>query len=112
MGDFILNNAHSDLVNALLLALSPYGFVKKNNVALATCIHTGHLIQFGVAGEPDVELILKGSGRYCGFEVKTGNAVQRANQKRFEKMIESIGGIYIVARSVEQAIIDLSLKSS
>jgi hypothetical protein len=67
------------------------------------------LIRYGVVGSADISGILLG-GKRIEIEVKTGRAVQEAQQKSFESMIKMFGGIYFVARSVEGAI--ESLKSA
>lgn len=37
---------------------------------------------------------------FTGYEIKTGNAVQTAGQKNFQKILESMGGVYKLVRSV------------
>lgn len=43
----------------------------------------------------------------CELEVKAEGDRQSQDQKNFEAMIDAAGGIYIVARSVEQCLADL-----
>ncbi len=45
-----------------------------------------------------------GLGLRLEIEIKTGSARQTTEQKNFEKMIKSLGGIYFVARSVNCAL--------
>jgi len=40
-------------------------------------------------------------GTYLGIEVKTGNAVQNKNQKKFMNKIRSNFGLYLVVRRIE-----------
>lgn len=63
----------------------------------------GQLIHYGIKGAADISGITI-DGRRLEVEVKTGKAVQQQNQKRFEAMITDMGGIYFVARSVDDAI--------
>lgn len=56
--------------------------------------------RFGFPGSPDILGILP-DGRYLGIEIKTGNAVQNKNQKKFERKIKDNNGIYLVIRSLE-----------
>lgn len=58
---------------------------------------------YGIKGSPDIYGILAG-GRYIGIEIKTGNAVQQENQKLFQRMIESFGGLYKVCKSEHEAL--------
>jgi hypothetical protein len=73
------------------------------------------LIRIGITGQADVNgilgkkvTLLSGQSITLGIrveiEIKTGNARQSTEQKRWQKMIESLGGIYIVARSEQEAI--------
>jgi hypothetical protein len=54
------------------------------------------VIRFGLKGSSDIIGIYK--GRFLGIEVKTGNARQSKDQKRFQAMIDKMGGIYVVIR--------------
>lgn len=58
------------------------------------------LVYFGHVGTPDILGILRG-GRWLGIECKTGGAVLNTDQRVFRKMVEGLGGLFIVARSVE-----------
>lgn len=57
-------------------------------------------ISFGVLGGGDISGIIKG-GRRLEIEVKNDKGKQRPSQKLFQQMIESMGGVYILARSVD-----------
>ncbi len=46
-------------------------------------------------------------GRLLCIEVKTGNAKQTKDQKNWENMINTMGGIYIVGRSGDQVVKEL-----
>lgn len=61
-----------------------------------------HAISFGLKGSADISGIIQGGIR-LEIECKTGLARQTEDQVRFQQMIEKFGGIYIVARSTEQA---------
>lgn len=74
--------------------------------------HTGKVIEavaisVGENGEPDIGGILTrwdGVGLWFGCECKTGNATQNPDQKAYEKMIRSRGGIYILVRDPAEAL--------
>jgi hypothetical protein len=61
------------------------------------------LIRYGVKGSADISGILL-NGKRLEVEVKTGRAVQQENQVAFMRMIQAMGGCYVVARSVADAI--------
>jgi hypothetical protein len=63
----------------------------------------GRLIKYGLKGAADISGITC-DGRRLEIEVKTGNAEQHGSQPHFEKMILDMGGIYFIARSVEDAL--------
>jgi len=55
---------------------------------------------YAMPGQPDIICILEG-GIFCGIEVKTKTGKQSPDQILFQKRLEALGGVYIVARSVE-----------
>lgn len=62
---------------------------------------TGALVRFGVPGQADISGILAPSGRRIEIETKTARGRQSQAQKKWQAMIEKFGGVYVVARSVE-----------
>ncbi len=54
------------------------------------------VIRYGLIGSSDILGIYKGI--FLAVEVKTGNAVQSGQQVRFQKMVDELGGIYIICR--------------
>lgn len=63
----------------------------------------GRYVQFGEPGQADLSGILAG-GRRLEIEVKTPGGSQSDEQRFFGEMILRFGGIYVVARSVEDAV--------
>lgn len=62
----------------------------------------GRMIQFGSVGAPDIiGLVPDGSGRCFGVEVKTETGRQSGGQMEWEAAFTKAGGLYIVARSVD-----------
>ena len=57
-------------------------------------------IRFGVPGQADLTGILPG-GRRLEIEVKSVTGHQTPDQRSFQTMIERFGGLYVLARSVE-----------
>lgn len=65
----------------------------------------GRWIMCGVLGCPDIIGCYR--GRFIGIEVKTKVGRQSDQQKRFQAAMERSGGIYILARSSEDAMSEL-----
>lgn len=78
-------------------------------------IRNAHPVKFGLVGSGDIAGIISPSGICIYIETKYGRYKQTEQQKLFAKMIQDMGGIYIVARdpeTIEQQIIDeLRLKN-
>ncbi len=68
-------------------------------------------VMAGIDGQADITGIFPvppdGDGCRLEVEVKAEKDRQSDKQKAFEKMITDAGGIYIIARSVEQCLDDL-----
>ena len=58
-------------------------------------------IQVNLPGCPDLIGFLAPSGRFLGIEVKAPGGTLRESQLAFAEVLRRMGGIYIVARSVE-----------
>lgn len=63
----------------------------------------GQFVRFGIPGQADLSGITA-DGRRLEIEVKSATGRLRPDQVAFGKMIRRFGGIYIVARSVEEAV--------
>ena len=66
-------------------------------------------ISFGVPGSSDISGVVGPDGRVLAIEVKAGNDKIRPAQLAWSGMILSHGGIFIVARDVEQCLQALDL---
>lgn len=65
------------------------------------------IVRVGVKGAADISGLLRdrsGKGIRLEIEVKTGSGRQSPDQKNYQRMIESLGGLYFLARSVSQAL--------
>lgn len=89
---------HGELVNDILLAVSPLGMAWKNNTGVLRD-QTGRPVRYGLPGSSDVLACIR--GRFVGIEAKVGADRQRQNQSDFAAAIRAAGGIYILARSVD-----------
>lgn len=97
---------HQKLVDDILFKIGSLPNVRlwTRSVGVANPIGSERIIRFGIPGESDLQGILKPSGRYISIEVKTGSAKLSKAQKNWRNMILSFGGIYVEARSVEEAL--------
>ena len=94
-----------EIQQRILLALGakPGVRVWRNNTGALTDIN-GRLVKFGLQGSADILGILAPNGRFLGIEVKSATGRQSDQQRNFQTMIESHGGLYILARSVDDAV--------
>ncbi len=60
----------------------------------------GRIVRFGLPGQADLTGILPG-GLRLEIEVKGAAGRQTEEQRAFQRMIERFGGVYVLARSVE-----------
>ena len=90
---------HERLVKKCLLMLSSAEFlVWKNNTG---AIKSQNRYQtYGLKGSPDI-IGCTFLGEFCGFEIKTGNAIQTKHQRSFQKAVDLRGGHYVLIRSIE-----------
>lgn len=98
--------AHAELVADVLVAVSnlPGGLFWKSHSAVAVT-QTRRVVRFNIKGISDIFGCYQ--GRAVGIECKTGVGNLNDDQKRFRDKLLSVGGQYIVARSVEQVQDDL-----
>lgn len=88
--------------NALVSYLDARRMFYQRNNSGALLDRNGRPVKFGSPGSPDFLLCIK--GRFVGIEVKGPKGKQRPDQIEYEKRCFASGGIYYVARSIDQAI--------
>lgn len=66
----------------------------------------GRLIRFGMKGQADI-LGLCAGGRLLAIEVKTATGRLRPEQEAFRDLVVRFGGLWILARSAEDAVAQL-----
>lgn len=111
---------HNKIVNETLLLLGQQSFCRvwRNETGQAIKLSTYYnaksknlplealamgFFRYGCVGSSDIMGIVQG-GRLLCVEIKSGNARQSKVQKNFEKMIQRFGGIYVLARTAEEAL--------
>lgn len=99
---------HQEFVNKLLKHLSIAGCrVWANQTGVAQTLKTGHVIRYGLKGSADITGIISG-GKRIEIECKVGKDFLKPEQINFRKMIESLGGIYIVARNIDETVDEIN----
>lgn len=98
---------HNDLIRDILIAVSPLGMAWQNATG-ALKDNTGRLVRYGLSGSSDIIAII--AGRFVGIEAKVGRDTQRPNQQRFAEAVRKAGGVYILARSVDDVTNTLRLE--
>lgn len=61
----------------------------------------GRFVRFNPPGTADIVGIIAPSGRMLMIECKSPTGKQRDDQKTMQKVVDKFGGLYILARSVE-----------
>jgi len=98
---------HTNLVNSILLAcgkLSDVMIWKVQVGVFRAMENPKRIVKTGEPGHPDILAVLGPDGIAVGIEAKTGNAIQNPAQKAWQKAFCSRGGIYLVARSVDDVL--------
>jgi hypothetical protein len=72
----------------------------RNNSGLLFTI-TGERVRASVIGAPDIIGLTLPYGQFIGIECKGDRGKQTKEQFNFQRMIDSMGGLYILAYSVE-----------
>ncbi len=99
-------NPHTQLVNDILVAVSATGRARvwKNQTGKARAFDDpARVIVFGLPGSADI-LGIRDDGKFIAIEVKTGTGRLSPKQIIFKAMVEAHNGIYIEARSIDDAL--------
>jgi hypothetical protein len=95
----------AELQAEILLAVGsrPDCRIWRNNTGVGRSLSGDRVIRFGLVGSADLLGILRG-GRFLAVEVKTAKGRQSEAQRNFQRMIESMGGVYVLARDVQTVV--------
>jgi len=95
----------SQLQDAIRLALGadPGVLTFRNNIGHAV-MQGGRRVTFGVGGPGGADLIGILDRHPLAIEIKTPTGRQSKEQKQFQQLWEARGGIYIMPRSVDEAL--------
>lgn len=92
------HNLEKRLQNQILHTFGRLFPVYRQNVGVSQ--RGDHVIRFGQPGEADLWGILPG-GIHVEIEVKSPDGKQSDDQRRWESQVTRAGGIYVLARSVQ-----------
>lgn len=79
--------------------LAAYPWLWRTNTGAARI--GNRFVRFGIKGQSDLQGVLAPSGRAVFVEMKAERGKQKPEQLAFQRMVESRGALYILARSVE-----------
>lgn len=85
----------------LVLGAERDGCWWRNNAG--TALLHGHMVRFGVGNPGGADLIGLHRGRFAAIEIKTPLGRQSPEQRRWQQLVESKGGLYELVRSVDDA---------
>jgi len=98
-------NKETDIHNRILIALTqrfhPLGVFWRQNAGRVRS-DRGAWVQLGPPGISDIVGLIE--GRSVFVEVKVPGGKQRTGQAAFQRAVEKAGGLYLVARSPEEAL--------
>jgi len=102
---------HGELAREILKKISQGSLCRAWLNNTGTLKSGDRFIRFGLVGSADI-LGLLHNGIFLAIEVKVGRDKQSEAQRNFEAMVRRFNGVYILARSVEDACegIDRALK--
>jgi hypothetical protein len=94
--------SEKSIQNAILVAVTklPGSFFWRANSGVAPI--EGRMVRFNLPGCPDILGTYR--GRFVGIEVKTPTGRQSEAQRRFQAAVLRGGGVYVLARSVDDAL--------
>jgi len=94
--------SESALVQSILLEFGSRSDMRiwRANVLVAQD-RNGRVIRAGIKGQADISGVLRPSGRRIEIECKTKTGRQSKEQQAWQRMIEWAGGLYLIARSIE-----------
>jgi len=95
---------HQQLVNDILVALSARGVLCWPIATSKAISPTGRVVAYGNKGHGDIGGVIGPAGRALSIEVKTGKAREEPHQQKFGAAFRRVGGLRIVARSVDDAL--------
>jgi hypothetical protein len=94
--------SEADIQSAILLTFGarPELRLWRSNTGAAQTV-AGRWVRYGVPGQADISGIRLPHGQFVQIEVKSATGRQTEAQRKWQRMVEKFGGLYVLARSVE-----------
>lgn len=89
------------LVQSILIEFGSRPTLRLWRVNTGAALGRAGFVRFGLPGMADISGIQFGTGKRIEIEAKTETGRQTPEQKRWQLMIERFGGVYILARSID-----------
>jgi hypothetical protein len=95
----------SQVQHAIMAELGALPWIRiwRANTGAAKLSENGRHVRFGTPGQADIIGIVAPHGRMIGIEVKSQAGKATRRQVAWGNMIEAMGGVYAVCRSVQEA---------
>ena len=90
-----------DIQAAIINYLSLFDHVRVFRINVGAVKFQDRFVRFGPKGMSDLIGIVQPSGRFLAIEVKTPTGKQTDHQAAFQRTITEMGGIYVLARSID-----------
>ena len=90
-------------MRSILVAVSalPNALFWRQNVGVGASFG-GRVMRFGVPGMADIGGVFR--GRHVEIEVKASSGRQSKQQRRWQRAVERAGGVYVLARTPDEAL--------
>lgn len=104
----------NDMTKLVLLGISerfPNMWAWRNN-RLDAKVPTGNGMRWvsaGIDGQSDIAIVCGPGSRFGGVEIKRKRDKMRESQEKYRNKVLSVGGFYIVCRSVDQTLAELAV---
>jgi len=103
------NQAEKILQNKILRALGVRRDMRLWRQNTGVAFYAGRTVRFGLPGAADLSGILS-DGRRIEIEVKSPTGRQTKEQAAYQRMIERFGGLYVLARCLND--VEAALKAT
>lgn len=90
-----------EVLHSILVAWGSHPSLRIARVNTGGATIRGRFVRFGVPGTADICGILAPTGRLIMIECKAATGKQREAQVTMERVVTQFGGLYVLARSLE-----------
>ncbi|MFA5990469.1 MAG: VRR-NUC domain-containing protein [Sphingomonas sp.] len=94
-----MKSTEKDTQKAIIQYLEAKKIFHWRNNTGGTMVAGNHFMKFGYPGSPDIIAVVK--GQFIGIEVKDIKGKLNDNQEIFKEKLEKAGGLYIIAKSID-----------